>query len=494
MYRNYCGGIVGFYWSNILDCASDKSLEVRQAVLKIIEVVLRQGLVHPITSVPTLVALEMDQHVPNAKLAGRLVSMMHERHPGFLETKFGDGLQLSFQFIRSGAFSSASALPGKGVASLDSSLSKFSDASTEGIANVYKLLKFDKKSRRGFLSSIVRKFDLSSRQEHDVDLRFLEYCTEIMSTLPFGVPDEPLYLIYSINRLVQLRAGTLQSVLRGALTGASPLAAPAAAAAGEITAERAARGEAPLDILEIEDVDAAHARDATVMENGDIGKEPQDMPNELSSALEKAKGDAKQAMAMALLLLLKRYMKLRYNLSDARCQAFQPSEAIQKGDMLSRRDTGSFSSKELPLVASEDAVNNPVRQLLLQYQAFKTLLIEDTTSDFMGFPSSSARQQKKNLEHHLNGSGAFADEDAVFVEPVNALPDKSSLAATRARRRRSEPVVLLDDNDDEEEEEEEDPKDNYSQERDSVAGSAGGRSVVTRGRRPRSVRRGKGRG
>lgn len=32
--------------------------------------------------------------------------------------------------------------------------------------------------------------------------------------LPFTLPDEPLYLIYTINRVVQVRAGTLESNMK----------------------------------------------------------------------------------------------------------------------------------------------------------------------------------------------------------------------------------------------------------------------------------------
>lgn len=37
------------------------------------------------------------------------------------------------------------------------------------------------------------------------------YCTEVLALLPFISPDEPLYLIYAINRIVQVRAGPLES-------------------------------------------------------------------------------------------------------------------------------------------------------------------------------------------------------------------------------------------------------------------------------------------
>lgn len=47
---------------------------------QIVEVVLRQGLVHPITSVPYLIALETDAQEVNSKLAHHLLMNMNEKY------------------------------------------------------------------------------------------------------------------------------------------------------------------------------------------------------------------------------------------------------------------------------------------------------------------------------------------------------------------------------------------------------------------------------
>jgi hypothetical protein len=44
-------------------------------------------------------------------------------------------------------------------------------------------------------------------------------------------------------------------------------------------------------------------------------------------------------------------------------QAFQPNEAIKPGDMLTKRETKEFSTKELPI-----EIPITVRQMLQQYQ------------------------------------------------------------------------------------------------------------------------------
>lgn len=48
-------------------------------------------------------------------------------------------------------------------------------------------------------------------------LPFLRYCTEILALLPFTTLDEPLYLVYAINRVLQVRAGTLEANMKSFL-------------------------------------------------------------------------------------------------------------------------------------------------------------------------------------------------------------------------------------------------------------------------------------
>ncbi|WJX72023.1 Sister chromatid cohesion protein 2 [Trifolium repens] len=59
------------------------------------------------------------------------------------------------------------------------------------------------------MSSNVRKFDIPRLTKFVI--AFLMYCTEVLALLPFVAPDEPLYLIYPINLVVQVRAGPLEA-------------------------------------------------------------------------------------------------------------------------------------------------------------------------------------------------------------------------------------------------------------------------------------------
>lgn len=107
-----------------------------------------------------------------------------------------------------------------------------------GVSRIYKLIRANRVSRNNFISSIVRKFDNPRMNDsmipflmweihsfsplrYDIVVKisliflfFCRYCAEILALLPFTFPDEPLYLIYAINRIIQVRGGALQEEIK----------------------------------------------------------------------------------------------------------------------------------------------------------------------------------------------------------------------------------------------------------------------------------------
>jgi cohesin loading factor subunit SCC2 len=70
----------------------------------------------------------------------------------------------------------------------------------------------------------------------------------------------------------------------------------------------------------------------------DVHKMTSSDPPELSTDdLQKIQVDCLAAIAIQLLLKLKRYLKVTYSLNDDRCQAYSPTEPLKPGDPLSRQ-------------------------------------------------------------------------------------------------------------------------------------------------------------
>jgi cohesin loading factor subunit SCC2 len=355
---NICGGIIQLYWSSILERCMDTNDQVRQSALKIVEVVLRQGLVHPITCVPHLIALEMDPLEGNSKLAHHLLMNMHEKYPSFFESRLGDGLQMSFIFFETTVSNH------KLAANIKSNPIAFVKP---GITRIYRLIRANRNSRNKFVHSIVRKFEPDGRNRSTVS--FLVYCAEVLASLPFSCPDEPLYLIYDINRVIHFRAGAIETNLKKWTSMDQPQDA-----AGMATLP----GESHVVMHE-----------PGVYYSNNVGYIPERMNNNPCSTsdvdMAKVQEDCYDAIALQLLLKLKRHLKIVYSLTDARCQAFSLKEPPKSGETLSKQNVPFNIGNNISLPSC-------LQDVASVYQDFKTVLREDSM-DFGVYTPSVQRKR-----------------------------------------------------------------------------------------------------
>lgn len=412
---NICGGIVQLYWDSILGRCLDMNEQVRQSALKIVEVVLRQGLVHPITCVPYLIALETDPLEVNSKLAHHLLMNMNEKYPAFFESRLGDGLQLSFSFIQSMTKCLEKSTQNKSPGNLKgkSDGSPFSYARL-GVSRIYRLIRGNRASRNKFMSSIVRKFD--SAISNCTLIPFLIYCTEILASLPFASPDEPLYLIYAINRIIQIRAGAIESNMK-------------ALSSQDLGGNHRMRHENGL----VQEKPSLPPLDGVTNEDVKLDN-PTDSPCISKDDLQKIQIDCHAAIALQLLLKLKRHLKIVFGLDDARCQAFSPSDPLKTGESLSKQN--------IPFSINETRSNLPTsyEELADRYQEFKATLKEDTM-DYSVYTSNIKRKRPRiakvavvKPDQEMGGDDEEEDDEE-YTGDQRRLSARGRKNSSRVRRR-----------------------------------------------------------
>ncbi|KAL3629437.1 hypothetical protein CASFOL_026659 [Castilleja foliolosa] len=439
---NLCGAIVQLYWASILGRSLDVNEHVRLAALKIVEIVLRQGLVHPISCVPHLIALETDPQEVNSNLAHHLLMNMNEKYPAFCESRLGDGLQLSFIFIHS----MNREIPDlKAQARLSNNTKGKSDGGSSniakhGVARIYKLIRGNRVSRNRFMSSVVHKFETPAWSDSVVP--FLIYCTEILALLPFTFPDEPLYLIYIINRLVQVRAGTLESNMKDfihLLQGNTTRSDGNGVVQSDQTVNNGGERTVTIDMNQrISEDLQGHQFLGDDAYNNDLNTNPmppRDPHSIFTNDLQKIQADCLGAGAVQLLLKLKRHLKIVYGLDDARCQVFSPNESVKPGESISRQS--------LSLNISDVNIDPPnsYEDLIRRYQDFKNALREDTV-DYSTYTASIKRKRppvrrsgKAVRMVDLNGEDDDDDEDWAYRESrLNKSARKGSNIRTRQRQ------------------------------------------------------------
>ncbi|XP_010317890.1 sister chromatid cohesion protein SCC2 isoform X2 [Solanum lycopersicum] len=412
---NICGGIIQLYWSKILERCLDVNEQVRQSSLKIVEVVLRQGLVHPITCVPSLIALETDPQEVNSKLAHHLLMNMNEKYPSFFESRLGDGLQMSFMFIQAMNKGDSQSLKPQskapGIISGKSEPGSFTHARL-GVSRIYKLIRGNRISRNKFMASVVRKFDTPSLG--DLVGPFLIYCTEILASLPFTSPDEPLYLIYSINRIIQVRAGTVEANMKGFLQFLQ-------AGYQKLNGSGGIQTESNQPIRCQTETMVASTKIEEVLEGDHVGVDYGSVepymphlaslnPHGISNTdLQMIQVECLAAGALQLLLRLKRHLKILYDLNDARCQAYSPNDPLKPGE--------SLSKQSLPFNVNEINIEHPknYEDFVQRYQEFKNALKEDTV-DYAIYTANIKRKRAAPRRSRKSGRMMGGCEDEEYEE------------------------------------------------------------------------------
>ncbi|GMI99279.1 EMBRYO DEFECTIVE 2773, ARABIDOPSIS THALIANA SISTER-CHROMATID COHESION 2 [Hibiscus trionum] len=438
---NICGGIVQLYWDNILGRCLDFNEEVRQSALKIVEIVLRQGLVHPITCVPYLIALETDPLEVNQKLAHHLLMNMNEKYPAFFESRLGDGLQMSFIFMRSISDNAHENQSEKSQSKLPANSKGKSDAGSLtqarlGVSRIYKLIRGNRVARNKFMSSIVRKFDNPSW--NDSVIAFLMYCTETLALLPFSSPDEPLYLIYTINRVIQVRAGALEANLKA--LSSHLLQTDAQMMTNNNGTVQPDPSQAAYNHMGTLDLNGTFQEEPVVQPdfyhmtsidlNGTVQQNfthqpfshyppamettPHKMTPSVTRALskddmQKIQADILAATAVQLLMKLKRHLKIVYSLNDQRCQMFSPNEPIKPGEVLTRQN--------VPFDIGETHTTLPstYQDLVQRYQEYKNALREDAI-DYSTFTANIKRKRPTPRRGGKATRTTGGDEDDDFED------------------------------------------------------------------------------
>ena len=87
------------YWDHVLRLCNDSEVDVRLKALHLTDVVLRQGLVHPMSCFPTLIALHVDPMPNIQKLAMRLLKQQFRKYRDFFNHQLTRGFELCFDFI-----------------------------------------------------------------------------------------------------------------------------------------------------------------------------------------------------------------------------------------------------------------------------------------------------------------------------------------------------------------------------------------------------------
>uniref|UniRef100_A0A182QZC9 Nipped-B protein n=1 Tax=Anopheles farauti TaxID=69004 RepID=A0A182QZC9_9DIPT len=291
--------VIQIYLKEILRSFLHRDCGVRSWAMRVVEIVLRQGLVHPVQIVPYLICLSTDPEKEVAHSADRHLQEIDKQYPGFVNMKSHAGMQLSYELQellqRRDESSIVRGYRVKDPQEPPSALNGF----------LYTLLRGTKPQRRALIQSITKQFD-----DGKISLRQMLYLADNLAYFPYAVQDEPLYIIHHVDVLISVTGTNLLATFR---EGLKPLPGT------ETNTEQANN---PLEDDDDDDQEAI------------LNRLPDDT-SDLENCIRSAQG-------CMLLLILKQHLKDIYGITDSKISRYSPSESGKIYDKAMQRRTNSM--------------------------------------------------------------------------------------------------------------------------------------------------------
>ncbi|XP_065206815.1 nipped-B-like protein [Planococcus citri] len=327
--------IIQLYLKDVLESFLHPSSSVRQAALGVIQLILSQGLVHPVQIVPYLICMSTDEDKSISVCADKQLQDIEKKYPGFIHMKAQNGIKLSFtlQKIIQGTEVARGFREKEGE--LPSALNGF----------LYSILR-SKQQRRALMMSILKQFDETVK----TNLAQMLYLADNVAYFPYQVLDEPLFIIHHINIMISVTGTNLVQSFKEALLPNPDLKQDPEHAANAIDEDDDEDEESLLKRL---------PEDTSVLQDCMIASQ-----------------------GCLMLLVLKQHLKTLYGFTDSKIALYSPSESAKVYEKsLNKKNVSKFNPKaalqKLKSKPSDDYIldEKSRQQLIAEYLEFKQLII-----------------------------------------------------------------------------------------------------------------------
>uniref|UniRef100_A0A182MZ11 Nipped-B protein n=1 Tax=Anopheles dirus TaxID=7168 RepID=A0A182MZ11_9DIPT len=396
--------VIQIYLKEILRSFLHRDCGVRSWAMRVVEIVLRQGLVHPVQIVPYLICLSTDPEKEVAHSADRHLQEIDKQYPGFVNMKSHAGMQLSYELQE--------LLQRRDEASIVRGFRVRDPQEPPSALNgfLYTLLRSTKPQRRALIQSITKQFD-----DGKISLRQMLYLADNLAYFPYAVQDEPLYIIHHVDVLISVTGTNLLATFR---EGLKPLPGT------ETSTEQVNN---PLEDDDDDDQEAI------------LNRLPDDT-SDLENCIRSAQG-------CMLLLILKQHLKDIYGITDSKISRYSPSESGKIYDKaMQRRSNSMFDPKATITLLKENRATSGAQtekeriELVQRYLDFKQLMLrldpddpdlldeDEKTNSVAGTPvkqqpsasgnAGTQQQQQPQPHNHTDGTSNNVHVNNVTVPVV----------------------------------------------------------------------------
>ncbi|XP_025080871.1 nipped-B-like protein B isoform X1 [Pomacea canaliculata] len=412
--------VVQLYLKEVLEAYFHEHPQVRITALNVVQLILRQGLVHPVQCMPYLICMSTDPENMIRVKADQQLGEIEKKYPGFTHMKALQGIKNSYK-LHQVLHKNNPTEPIRGFRQSDEGQFQAQNGFLYGV------LRSNRSHRRGLLTSLLNLFDDTGLQR--ISLGEQVYVADNLAFFPYQVQDEPLFIIHQIDIIVSVAGSNLMQSFKENL---SPLH----------TGEQ--NGEQPQQDLEIR-------RKAVDDDDDDIAE---CLLNRLPDDISPLQDIMQQSQGCILLLMLKQHLKDMYGITDGKIHRYSPTEAAKAFDKpLNRKNQLRFHPQHtidlLRSVYDTDPEEDEKRQKLVdEYLEFRDLMmsIDPTDEDDSGDERSTGRATPAHSGHRspadaeAGGEGDTVDGIQITERPSGDgdLVEKTTIFTPRTPKLYSE--------------------------------------------------------
>ncbi|KAI0734724.1 hypothetical protein C8Q72DRAFT_321316 [Fomitopsis betulina] len=292
--------IVQRYLDPILQAALSPNPAIQLAAVDILSFTIKQGLAHPLQSFPVIVALETSPNTSLSTRASALHGILHGKHTSLLNSRFVVSARASFDYqknLHPGQIQGYRMLP----------------SPTALLHRWYSLVREKRATRQDFLKSLVKVFDVEASAKTD-DIDFVRYMAENFGAFEYKTHEEVLTVLKYLTAVLSTAGMQLVETL------------------------------SPSHLLA-----QLHAPTST---SPDAPPSTAEMTSAASANLDEALPLMRTSVMVAMIMLLKAYLKGMYGISEEKCAKWVVGKKSAAGDKAAaRRHERPLLWERLPFAA-----------------------------------------------------------------------------------------------------------------------------------------------
>ncbi|KAF9964489.1 Sister chromatid cohesion protein 2, partial [Mortierella alpina] len=323
------------YLERVLQCALMDDRQLQCAAVDVVSQVTLQALAHPMLCMPAIVALETSTDRLLSERAFKIHQDLHQKHASLIYARSMDCIKTMYIYQKSVQREKADVQGYKVIPETGNSIAL--------LGPMYSLVSDKRQARNSLLSGLVKIMDVDlAASEVEVDGNFVRFIAENLSSLEYRTMEEIYLVIFYLNRIIGGSGMTLLVNMTDISPGhTTPTSTSKLSAKSIGTSQKRGKKNSRGGSHSLTNLKPRKEKVQTIIVPGDESGEdimdgchsgedvpppaPRTVQNDDQEPILSTSVMCKASVAIEAAIHLKSHLKRIYDISEVKCQQFQPS-------------------------------------------------------------------------------------------------------------------------------------------------------------------------